>query len=151
MRDAVWWPKNWTNIWSSLFFFLFAYNFVQISKANKSKPSLKIGSVNKAFFVLIYHDIDNGLENIFLGIKLFFSRWKTETFSICLKKNLLNLTKFRLKQTTDTKNLYEWSEWVVSKYAKRYPKDGDCCPNFQWRFCKNVKEPSGKMRLFFVD
>ena len=94
MRDAVWWPKNWTNIWSSLFFFLFAYNFVQISKANKSKPSLKIGSVNKAFFVLIYHDIDNGLENIFLGIKLFFSRWKTETFSICLKKNLLTSQNF---------------------------------------------------------
>ena len=24
---------------------------------------------------------------------------------------------------------------VVSKYAKIVPKDGACCPNFQWRFC----------------
>ena len=42
---------------------------------------------------------------IFLGIKLFcFSKQKAETFSICLKKNFINLTKFQRNQTTDRKN-----------------------------------------------
>ena len=39
---------------------------------------------------------------------------------------------------------------VVSKYAKVDPKDGACCPNFQWRFwpVEKPRKPTEESRKF---
>ena len=91
------------------------------------------GSVNKALILITTY---------FFRIKLFFvfqdRNWNFQQLS-------WNLTKFQLNQTSNTKiritifknkKVWFWKkiQAVVSKYAKIGPKDGTCCPNFQWRF-----------------
>ena len=52
--------------------------------------------------------------------------------------NLWGFTKFCFSFLSwKTKKFYSWKNIflaIVSKYAKRDPKDGVCCLNFQWRF-----------------
>ena len=63
------------------------------------KLSLKIGSVNKAFFCF---DIDYSLNQILLRNKSFLF-YKIESWN-CWKTVSWNLTKFKLNQTIDRKN-----------------------------------------------
>ena len=74
--------------------------------------------------------------------KSYFFRNKTFLFYKLEKWNLQHLFEkelretsqnFNSNQTTDRKNRYN-NYLNVSKCAKRDPKDGICCPNFQWRF-----------------
>ena len=63
------------------------------------KPSRKIESINKTFCF----DIENGLRNIFLGIKLHQDR-KLKLSESVWKRISWKLTNFQFNQTTHRKN-----------------------------------------------
>ena len=55
-------------------------------------------------------------------------------FAKFIFKQMLKVSAFyleKLKSVIPYKNIIQD---VVSKYAKRDPKDSGCCPKFQWRF-----------------
>ena len=115
-----------------------------------SKPSLKIRTTSAIFwnYLGIFRDYDQNLY-FWKYVKLFVFQDRMLKLSASVWKIILwNLTKFPLNQTTDWKNgnknclnelnELKFCEAVLSKYAKIVPKDGACCPNFQWRFWVDI-------------
>ena len=132
---------------------------------SQSKPSLKIGSVTKAFLFRYWQRLKRYFfRNDFFFI---FQERKLKLLASVWKRIFWDLTKSQLNQTTDRKNdnnnwlneLNELKFCEVSQksmlkvllfylvkgkkvlflkniyfYAKIDPKDGACCPDFQWRF-----------------
>ena len=69
---------------------------------------------------------------------------------------LLGFMKFYFKQMLKISAFYLESQkkifWVVvSKYAKRDPKDGVCCPNFQWRFWVSLSIQRSTVEFVVLD
>ena len=84
-----------------------------------SKPSLKIGSVNKVFCF----DIDNGLKNIFFYEQNFFvfQDRKLKLSASVWKRISCNLTKFQLNQKTDIKKMkitIVWMSWMSWNFVR---------------------------------
>ena len=104
----------------------------------KSKPSLKIGSVSKAFLFWYWQRLKNFF---FLGIYFFcFSRERAETFSICLKKNFMKPHKIstqsdnRLKKWKLTIVWISWMSWNFVRFHEiQFQKDAERFSFLSWK------------------